>query len=78
MNGLVGNSGRYPIIECETKLPNVHAQLSAINHYDDGYITLKLIGDRSGVTVNGRFILMRSSSEDNFDSWYELTKFDLG
>lgn len=78
MNGLVEDSGRYTIIECETKLPNVHAQLSAINNYDDGYITIKLIGDRSGVTVNGRFILMRSSSEDNFDSWYELTKFDLG
>lgn len=77
INGLTRESGRYQIIECETKIPNVHAKLSAINHYDDGYISLKLIGDKSGATVNGRFILMRCSSEDNYDSWYELTKFDL-
>lgn len=77
MNGFTRNSGRYPIIEAETKMPNVHAQLSAVNHYDDGYIYLQLIGDRSGSAVNGRFILMRSSSEDNYDSWYELTRFDL-
>ena len=77
VNGLERSSGRYQIIEASTATPNVHAHLSAINHYDDGYISLTLIGDKSGSLVNGRFILMRASSEDLYDSWYELTNFDL-
>lgn len=76
VNGLTKQSN-CSILESETKVPNVHATLRAINNFDDGYITIKLEGDRSGILVNGKFILMRSSSEDNFDSWYELTKFDL-
>ena len=77
INGLTRDSGRYVIIECSTATPNTHAQLSAVNHYDDGYIELTLIGDKSGSIVNGRFILMRASSKDLYDSWYELTNFDL-
>ena len=77
VNGLSVSSGRYKVIESETTAPNIHANLSAVNSFDDGYITLTLVGDRSNALINGRFILMRSSSEDNFESWYELTKFDL-
>ena len=77
VNGLNKTSGRYPIIESETKSPNVHADLIAENNFEDGYIALKLVGDNSGALVTGRFILMRSSSEDNFDTWYELSRFDL-
>lgn len=77
VNGLEKSSGRHVIIESETKAPNVHADLHATNYFDDGYILVKLEGDQSGTLVNGKFILMRSSSEDNYESWYELTKFDL-
>ena len=77
MNGLKAESGRYPILEAETKEPNIHATFHAIPSYDEGHITLKLIGDKSGKNVSGKFILLRSSSEDNFDSWYEMTRFDL-
>ena len=77
MNGLTPDPVRYSIIESETKAPNVHATLQVSNVYDDGYMLVKLVGDNSGILVNGRFILMRCSSEDNFESWYELTKFDL-
>lgn len=76
-NGLKQSSGLYQIIESETKLPNVHGHLSAKNYFEDGYVKIDLVGDKSGVFVNGKFILVRSSSEDNFESWYELTKFDL-
>lgn len=77
INGLKVVSNRYIIIEAATQKPNIHAVLSSQNYFDDGYIVSTLIGDRSGKKVNGKFILMRSSSEDNFNTWYELTKFDL-
>lgn len=77
VNGLKKTSGRYPIIESETKAPNVHADLVIENVFEDGYMLIKLVGDNSGALVTGRFILMRSSSEDNFETWYELARFDL-
>ena len=77
INGLRKSSPRYIILETATTKPNVHAELHAASNFDDGYITTTLVGDRSGIKVNGRFILMRSSSEDNFESWYEITRFDL-
>ena len=77
INGLRKSSPRYIILETATTKPNVHATLHCSNSFDDGYITCQLKGDRSGVKVNGRFILMRSSSEDHYESWYELTRFDL-
>lgn len=76
INGLTVNK-TYQIIESETKAPNVHAQLSAVNNYDDGYIDLKLVGDKSGKLVNGCFILMRASSEDGYQTWSEITRFIL-
>lgn len=77
VNGLVADPVQYSIIETETKAPNVHGTLHATNVFDSGYILVELKGDDSGILVNGKFILMRSSSEDNFESWYELTRFDL-
>ena len=77
INGLEVPSNRYIIIEASTQKPNIHANLSSQNYFDDGYIISTLVGDRSGKKVNGKFILMRASSEDNFNTWYELTKFDL-
>lgn len=70
-------SNSYPIIDAELVPPNVHASLSAISHPDDGYIEIKLVGDGSKTLINGSFILLRSGSDDNYDSWYELTKFYL-
>ena len=77
VNGLKKSSGRYQIIESEIKPPNIHADLIAENNFEDGYIAVKLKGDKSNILVTGRFILMRCSSEDNFQSWYELTRFNL-
>lgn len=77
VNGLTKSSGRYQIIESETKAPNLHSDLYADNMFEDGYIRVRLVGDKTSSLVTGRFILMRCSSEDNFQSWYELTRFDL-
>lgn len=68
---------RYPVIEVETIEPNVHADVIAVADPADGYIAINLAGHNDGYLVNGSFILLRSSSEDGFDSWYELTNFYL-
>lgn len=76
MNGLTA-SCVYIIMDTETLPPNVHANLCATSNVEDGYITLSLKGDGSKTYVNGSFILLRAGSDDNYDSWYELTKFHL-
>lgn len=70
-------SRRYPVIEVETVEPNVHGDVVAIADPADGYITIKLVGHNDEYFVNGSFVLLRSSSEDGFDSWYQLTNFYL-
>lgn len=77
MNGYVVDEVRYPIIDAETVLPNVHATLEVQNDFVDGYIRVWLQGDGKPVRVSGSFVLLRSSSENNYDSWYELTRFQL-
>ena len=77
VNGLKVSSKRYIIIESAALSPNLPGTLSAVNYFDNGYIKCSLIGDQSGKLANGKFILMRSSSADNFDTWYELTRFNL-
>lgn len=75
-NGLQ-KSARAAIIDSETVLPNVHATLEAESNVLDGYIKVYLQGDGSQTLVSGSFVLLRSSSEDKYDSWYELTRFQL-
>lgn len=70
-------SRRYPVIEVETIEPNIHADVMAVPNVADGYITVQLKGHNDGYFVNGSFVLLRSSSEDGFDSWYQLTNFYL-
>lgn len=77
MNGLEVSTPRYAIIDTELVPPNVHAKLSAVAYPDDGYVAISLVGDGSKTLVNGSFVLLRSGSDENYDSWYELTKFYL-
>lgn len=70
-------SKRNPVIEVETIEPNIHGDVVAVANPADGYITIKLVGHNDNYFVNGSFVLLRSSSEDGFDSWYQLTNFYL-
>ena len=76
-NGYKAGPVYKTILDGETVPPNVHASLVADAYPDDGYINLLLVGNGDKVKVSGSFILIRSSSEDNFDSWYPMTKFAL-
>ena len=51
-----------------------NTKLEAILHRDDGYIELKLV---SSTNLTGKFILSRSSSKDNFQTWHNITKVEV-
>jgi hypothetical protein len=77
INGLEIPSGRYQIVDAETILPTVHADLTVTNDFENGYMKIALKGDKSNSFVSGRFLLLRSSSEDNYENWYQVTQFEL-
>lgn len=76
-NGLECSSIKYEIVEVQFEDPVIHAYLSAKNNFDDGYVSVSLIGNKDNSYISGRFILLRASSEDDYNSWYELTRFQL-
>lgn len=79
INGLEQSSLKYPIIETQLVDPNLEADLVIENVFDDGYMKISL--DRrptgNGISYQGDYILLRASSEDNYNTWYELTRFKL-
>ena len=77
INGCKVDEKRVPILDATTSPPNVHADLVAIPNNDNGYITIGLLGNGDKVKVSGSFILIRASSEDGFESWCPMTKFQL-
>ena len=84
MNGLGEmvpcESPKYKIMELDIALPDISAQLSAQLNEVEGYIQLSLIGDRKPndtLLRSGAFVLLRSSSKNNYDTWEQLTEFAL-
>jgi hypothetical protein len=77
VNGYSSGEIRYPIIEVETINPNLHADLSVKCNFENGYNNISLVGDGTNVLLNGSFILLRASSEDDYSSWNEICKFKL-
>ncbi len=80
-NGLSVSSPRYRIIRRETIEPDIVASLIATSNFDDGYITVKLKGQKNSkgeeMTANGAFILSRSDEESNFTKWEEVFRFKI-
>jgi hypothetical protein len=57
---------------------DICADVSANMVNEDGYVEVRLIPREAAVkTVRGSFVLIRSSDEDEYDSWQELYRFDL-
>ena len=77
INGYQVGPERMIISDGETLPPNVHGDLVAEPNKDEGYIDLKLVGNGDKVKISGSFILIRGSSEDNYETWYQMTKFEL-
>ena len=78
LNNLVVASPAYKVMPVETVDFDICADLSAKMINEDGYVDVRLIPkEHNTKTVRGSFVLIRSSDEDNYDSWQELYKFDL-
>lgn len=82
INNYEAESIRYQIINRETINPELQATLSAIMDENNGYVKINLNGIRDKKTglevpATGAFALLRSSSEDNFNSWNTILKFKL-
>ena len=75
-------SPKYKIVELDVGKPDINANLSAVSNEVEGYIKISLIG-LGGKNIldnalrSGSFILLRSCSKDNFDTWEQLTEFQL-
>ena len=81
INGLEIETPAYAIASMETlDLVSKNTEFIATLHSDDGYIHIHIMPkdiDANIKAITGNFILVRSSSEDNFSSWHEIYKFTL-
>lgn len=76
-NGLECESQSYPIVTQESVDSSLQEKcdLIATSNFEDGFIRLSLRPKVKHGVIDGSFVLSRSSSEDNFDSWNEIYRF---
>lgn len=79
LNNFEASSVKYRIMEIDSKnLDHLHINLVAKNITDEGYVEISLTPkDNIIKKIKGHFILMRSSSKNNFQSWNEIYRFDM-
>ncbi len=78
LNNLVVASPAYKVMQIETVDFDIGADITANMVAEDGYVDIRLVPKQSNVkTVRGSFVLVRGSSEDNYESWQELYRFVL-
>lgn len=82
VNGLECSSIAYRVYNGPTFNSNImqYCDLMSEVNKDEAYVELSLQSKSTNKLkkyINGKFILLRSSSEDNYQTWYELTKFTL-
>lgn len=78
LNNLTTASPAYKVMQMETVDCEIGANLHADMMAEDGFVNIRLAPKSQGAkSVRGSFVLIRSSSEDNYDSWQELYRFDM-
>ena len=81
VNGLEIVTSAYGIVAMETlDLVSKNTEFIATLNRDDGYVHIHIMPkdiDANIKAITGNFVLVRSSSEDNFSSWHEIYKFTL-
>lgn len=84
INGLECTSPTYKIIDGQSVPSNIfkYYDFIAVNNTDSACVELSLqpkknVLENERKLINGKFVLTRSSSEDNFSSWQEMTRFIL-
>lgn len=81
INNLTISSPKYRIMQKLSIDPEINATLEAVSNQDNGYITIKLVGQKNDLgleePVTGAFLLTRSSEDDNYTEWDEISRFKL-
>lgn len=80
-NNTTFTSPMYKIAQKTTVNPEIQATLSASMNYNNGYIDIKLVGEKDAngqeYPATGRFVLKRGCSKDNYTEWNTIFKFEL-
>lgn len=81
LNGLAIASPRYKIMQKQSIKPEIKAILVPSLNYENGYVDLKLIGEKNELGIEysatGKYRILRASNKDNFKTWNEILKFTL-
>ena len=81
INGLEVSSPKYRIANNQTVESNIlkYYDFNAINVNDGAYVELSLTpkANTENKMLNGQFVLLRASDDDDYKSWYQLTEFIL-
>lgn len=80
LNNLIVSSIQYCIVKFNSiDLDKLNTKLVATNEADDGYVCVKLVPSNKNDLkyVKGNFVLIRASSENNFETWHEIYRFEL-
>jgi len=83
INGVSISSPRYRFMQKISIDPELDAKLVATLDYENGYVSLNLIGNINEKTgaetpVTGAFLISRASAASNFMEWDEVSRFKLG
>ena len=76
LNGLIAASQQYTIMSVDTiDLDEINAELHSVINNTDGSVKLWLQAINLDLPIKaGTYLLLRSSSEDNFESWHEISR----
>lgn len=82
LNNLTVSSPGYRIMQKKTIDPELKVDLVAEMNYDNGFVDLTLVGYINKDTgleepVNGSFIILRASDDENYTNWSEVFRFNL-
>lgn len=81
INGLTISTPRYRIMQKLSIDPEIKATLEAKSNYDNGYITINLIGKKNDngleEPATGAFLLTRACEDNNYQEWDEISRFKL-
>lgn len=80
-NGIKVSTPLYIVIKGNSINSELNASLEASLNFENGYISLNLIGAKDNYgheeTVTGLFLISRTNEDTNFSIWEDIYRFDL-
>ena len=78
INGAVISSSNYKMnLSSSENDPYIMGSFNATWNYEDAYVNLHIgkVHESDGFLSNNYYVVLRASSEDNFEAWYEFLRF---